>query len=78
VTGSRAGPLLSVKHNAPPPRPGAVVRRRLQERLEAASSTRLCIVVAPAGWGKTTLLAQWVDQQPASQRFRLGVFGRVG
>ena len=52
-------PLVSVKYALPPPRPGAVVRRRLVDRLLDTGSTRLCIVVAPAGWGKTTLLAQW-------------------
>ena len=68
MAGSDVGLLLSVKCSAPPPRSGAVARRRLQERLQAASGTRLCIVVAPAGWGKTTLLAQWVGQQSMSGR----------
>ncbi|MBM7807906.1 LuxR family maltose regulon positive regulatory protein [Geodermatophilus bullaregiensis] len=60
--GPPSSPLLSVKHAAPPPRPGAVARQRLHERLREARSTRLCVVVAPAGWGKTTLLAQWATQ----------------
>lgn len=59
MTGPVTFPLLSVKHAVPPPRPGAVPRQRLSDVLGAARGTRLCVVVAPAGWGKTTLLAQW-------------------
>jgi LuxR family transcriptional regulator, maltose regulon positive regulatory protein len=65
--GPPSSPLLSVKHAVPPPRPGAVVRERLHDRLHAAPATRLCVLVAPAGWGKTTLLTQWAtepDQRP--------------
>jgi LuxR family maltose regulon positive regulatory protein len=36
-----------------------VVRPRLHERLTGNASTRLTVVTAPAGWGKTTLLSQW-------------------
>jgi LuxR family maltose regulon positive regulatory protein len=53
----------------PPSRPGAVVRQRLHDRLRAARDTRLCVVVAPAGWGKTTLLARWAadpDERPCT------------
>jgi len=31
----------------------------LHERLRGNAATRLTVVAAPAGWGKTTLLAQW-------------------
>jgi ATP/maltotriose-dependent transcriptional regulator MalT len=61
-------PLLSVKHQAPPPRAGAVTRQRLDDRLRAARATRLCVVAAPAGWGKTTLLAQWASQPEEQHR----------
>jgi LuxR family maltose regulon positive regulatory protein len=50
-------PLLSVKRTVPLPRPGAVPRERLEALLE--SNTRLTVVTAPAGWGKTTLLSSW-------------------
>ncbi|WP_209306509.1 LuxR C-terminal-related transcriptional regulator [Blastococcus sp. CT_GayMR19] len=69
MAGPPSSPLLSVKHAVPPPRPGAVPRQRLHDRLRAARGTRLCVVVAPAGWGKTTLLAQWAtdpEEQPAT------------
>ena len=60
-------PLLAAKMLVPLPRPGAVVRSRLHERLHAAGPTRLTTVVAPAGWGKTTLLAAWA-RDPAERR----------
>ncbi|MFD3403634.1 LuxR C-terminal-related transcriptional regulator [Kribbella sp. NPDC058693] len=52
-------PLLSVKQTAPPVRAGAVARGRLEKRLDLA--TKLTLVVAPAGWGKTSLLSRWVS-----------------
>ena len=52
-----SAPLLAAKRTVPPRRPGLVPRRRLLERL-AAAETRLVAVVAPAGWGKTTLLCR--------------------
>jgi LuxR family maltose regulon positive regulatory protein len=53
-------PLLTVKQLIPPVRPGAVPRPALEQRLRAAD-TRLTIVVAPAGWGKTSLLSSWAS-----------------
>jgi LuxR family transcriptional regulator, maltose regulon positive regulatory protein len=51
-------PLLVGKLVLPWTRPAAVTRPRLLARLDQAA-TPLTVVVAPAGWGKTTLLAQW-------------------
>jgi LuxR family maltose regulon positive regulatory protein len=54
-----SGPvLLATKLHAPRVRPGLVVRARLLEQL-LGSQARLTVVGAGAGWGKTTLLAQW-------------------
>ena len=53
-----AGPLLAVKYTAPPVRAGALERLRLEQLLHDASS-RLTLVAAPAGWGKTSLLSRW-------------------
>jgi len=53
-----ARPLLAVKCAIPPVRAGAVPRPRLVDALRAGS-TRLTAVVAPAGWGKTSVLSAW-------------------
>ncbi len=39
-----------------------VARPRLLERLEAGTAGRLTLVSAPAGYGKSTLLSEWVHQ----------------
>jgi LuxR family transcriptional regulator, maltose regulon positive regulatory protein len=63
----RAAPLIAVKQTIPPTRPGAVPRPRLHAPLLASAHARLTVVVAPAGWGKTTLLSQWAHD-PAETR----------
>lgn len=44
---------------APPLRRGLMHRRRLVQALDGATRHRLTLLVAPAGWGKTSLLADW-------------------
>jgi LuxR family transcriptional regulator, maltose regulon positive regulatory protein len=51
--------LVWSKLRPPAPRAGLVSRARLQARLQAGLQGRLCLLGAPAGFGKTTLLAQW-------------------
>jgi LuxR family transcriptional regulator, maltose regulon positive regulatory protein len=51
--------VVMPKLQAPAPRPEQLVRPRLLELLKAASDSRLTLVSAAAGYGKTTLLAQW-------------------
>ncbi|WP_411375729.1 LuxR C-terminal-related transcriptional regulator [Arthrobacter sp. MPF02] len=58
-----AGPLLDSKLMAPRLR-GAIARRRLHERLARGAQSRLTLVSAPAGFGKTTLLAEWLAPGP--------------
>ncbi len=60
-------PLLTVKHAAPPAQRTAVLRQRLLDLL-TETDAKLGVVVAPAGWGKTTLLAQWVEQVTPSRQ----------
>src|SRR4051794_827621 len=60
-------PLLAVKRTIPPVRDGAISRDRLAEQLRAAR-TRLTVVVAPAGWGKTTLLSAWATDPDEKRR----------
>jgi LuxR family transcriptional regulator, maltose regulon positive regulatory protein len=60
-------PMLAGKLTIPPRRPGRVVRSRLHDLLLGNAATRLTTVVAPAGWGKSTLLSEWAHD-PAEQR----------
>jgi LuxR family maltose regulon positive regulatory protein len=53
-------PLLQTKLYIPPSRPELVSRPRLIERLNAGLQRKLTLVSAPAGFGKTTLLSEWV------------------
>ncbi|MFC1879623.1 hypothetical protein ACFLZW_06875, partial [Chloroflexota bacterium] len=52
--------LLSSKLYFPPQRPELVSRPRLIERLDAGLRGKLTLVSAPAGFGKTTLVSEWV------------------
>jgi LuxR family maltose regulon positive regulatory protein len=45
-----------------------VPRRRLTQRLERGAAARLLIVSAPAGFGKTTLLTEWLTTEQAGRR----------
>ncbi len=57
-----AGPgfdLVSSKLRRPPVRPGTIARASLIDRLAREDSGPIVSVVAPSGYGKTTLLAQW-------------------
>ena len=54
--------LVEFKLHPPPARPGIVVRTELVDRLLANAAPVVC-VVAPAGYGKTTLLAQWAQHK---------------
>ncbi len=51
--------LLTTKISVPPARQNVVTRPRLVQRMNAAMSGMLTLIVAPAGWGKTTLLNAW-------------------
>jgi LuxR family maltose regulon positive regulatory protein len=54
--------FLTTKLYIPPPRPNLVERRHLTKRLNEGlrSGHKLTLVSAPAGFGKTTLVANWV------------------
>ncbi|MBX0326098.1 LuxR C-terminal-related transcriptional regulator [Oscillochloris sp. ZM17-4] len=54
-------PLLATKLYRPPPRPKGMLRPHLIERLNAGLHRNLTLLAAPAGFGKTTLLSQWLD-----------------
>jgi LuxR family transcriptional regulator, maltose regulon positive regulatory protein len=55
-----AGPLLETKLHVPRRRRGLVARPRLTERLRRADEAALTLVSAPAGFGRTTVLTEWL------------------
>jgi LuxR family transcriptional regulator, maltose regulon positive regulatory protein len=61
-------PILATKLYVPPPRPRAVLRLRLTGHLNGGLNGKLTLVSAPAGFGKTTLLGEWVAgcERPAA------------
>ena len=61
-------PLLETKLYVPRRRRGLVPRPRLTERLNHGAEAKLTLVSAPAGFGKTTLLAEWLAALPADKR----------
>ena len=60
--GGPAAPLLATKLHAPTRRDASVRRARLTQRL--AGRERLVLVAAPAGFGKTSLLTEWLAAEP--------------
>ena len=55
--------LLRTKLYIPRLRPGQVPRPRLIERLDAVLQRKLTLVCAPAGFGKTALLSEWIHRR---------------
>lgn len=55
-------PLLETKLYIPRARSTLVSRSRLIDRLNAGAAGRLTILSAPAGYGKSTLLGQWLAE----------------
>nr|WP_290665988.1 LuxR C-terminal-related transcriptional regulator [Ardenticatena sp.] len=55
--------LLATKWRIPPTRETLVVRTRLLDALDHAVQNALTLVSAPAGYGKTTLLAHWARER---------------
>ena len=63
---SMSAPILATKLYVPLPRPDAVLRSHLIERLnenlchDLGFGHKLTLVSAPAGFGKTTLISEWI------------------
>ncbi|MEQ8677789.1 MAG: LuxR C-terminal-related transcriptional regulator [Aggregatilineales bacterium] len=53
--------ILTTKLYVPVPRPGSVLRPRLIDQLNGGSHSKLTLISAPAGFGKTTLVTEWID-----------------
>src|SRR3990170_3470714 len=63
--GSMSAPILATKLYMPPPRPNVVHRSRLIERLNEGlqRTPGVTLISAAAGFGKTTLVSEWVNQK---------------
>lgn len=59
IVANMSTPILETKLYVPSPRPDAVFRPRLTERLDEGVHSRLMLVSAPAGFGKTTVVSDW-------------------
>jgi LuxR family transcriptional regulator, maltose regulon positive regulatory protein len=57
-----SAPILATKLYIPPPRAKVVLRSRLIERLNEGltAGRKLSLISAPAGFGKTSLVSEWV------------------
>ena len=64
-------PLLATKLYIPPPRPDRVPRPRLIARLDEGLrlGRKLTLISAPAGFGKTTLLSEWIEEGVGSKEY---------
>jgi len=62
-----SAPVLVTKLYAPPPRPQAVPRQRLIDQMNEGLHRKLTLISAPAGFGKTTLVSEWLaNRDPRS------------
>jgi LuxR family maltose regulon positive regulatory protein len=59
-TATPSAPLLTMKLISPVPTPRDLPRPEVVERLVDADA-QVILITAPAGWGKTLLLAAWLD-----------------
>ncbi len=55
-----SAPILATKLYVPPPRAKIVFRPRLVEQLNEGIQRKLTLISAPAGFGKTTLVSEWI------------------
>jgi len=58
-------PILATKLYVLQPRPGIVSRPRLIDQLNVglAKGAKLTLISAPAGFGKTTMTNEWINQR---------------
>ena len=59
-TDSMKSPIIATKLFRPPLRPEVIHRPRLTVRLEEGQQRQLTLISAPAGFGKTTLVSEWI------------------
>ncbi|WP_312113383.1 LuxR C-terminal-related transcriptional regulator [Brevibacillus reuszeri] len=54
-------PLISTKLNVPKYGSDLLCRQQLVEQIDEAGAARLILICAPAGFGKTTAVSQWIQ-----------------
>jgi LuxR family transcriptional regulator, maltose regulon positive regulatory protein len=59
-------PILATKLFIPPPLRKIVIRPGLRERLDESLHSKLALISAPAGFGKTTLVSEWAHALSAA------------
>lgn len=62
----QADQLLKTKLYHPPARVDRVIRSSLLKRLDASLHSKLTLISAPAGFGKTTLMVEWLADAAVS------------
>jgi LuxR family maltose regulon positive regulatory protein len=63
-TNRKSIPLINTKFSIPRVSSGLIPRPHLIERLNVSLNRKLSLICAPAGYGKTTLLSQWLADIP--------------
>lgn len=63
----RSENLIDTKTNIPNSNMKIVKRTKLYTKLNRIIDYRLCLVISPAGFGKTTLLTSWINSLPKSR-----------
>ena len=63
-------PLLKTKLHIPRQRPDTVSRSRLIQQLNERLQRKLTLIVAPAGYGKTSLTTEWIHTLQVEDTFR--------
>jgi len=61
--------VAATKLHIPAVRPELIIRRALVDELSSPAPRTLVLVEAPAGYGKTTLLAEWSSAEGERRRF---------
>ena len=61
-----ASPRVATKLHLPRPRADLVARPRLAARLDRGAGAKLTLVSAPTGFGKTSLVSQWISSRSAA------------
>jgi LuxR family transcriptional regulator, maltose regulon positive regulatory protein len=65
-----SGPtVIGTKLRAPSPRPEQVLRPRLLKMLDEGLEGKVTLISAPAGYGKTILLSQWLTSEAKDGSF---------